>query len=407
MPSYRYRAYDAAGALRSGEIEAVSDAGVLQQLRAAGLIPVEAVEQRGKGREARWWERELFTERMLPPAGLALFTRELATLVDAGVPLDEALRIVTLHPMIARVRKGAEETLAHVLEGASLAEAMERQGRFGDFFCSMVRAGEAAGNLPEVLRQLATALERAVETRARIRSALVYPCVLVAMAVGGLILIATVLLPTIVPIFTDAGAEPPFIIQFIVGIQTGLARHWMLVGIAMMAAAVGIIVVSQNPQARTAFHRLVLKAPVVGPLIIMAETAKLARTLASLLGSGVPILTALRIVGSVAGNARIAAAVADAADEVKEGRMLSRGLGKSGVFPSLMLRLTAVGEETGRLEPMLRHVEKIFEGQVHRRLEHLLTLLTPTLTIMMGLIVGGLIMSVMSAILSINELAFQ
>jgi general secretion pathway protein F len=407
MPSYRYRAYDAAGALRSGEIEGASDTGVLQQLRAAGLIPVEAVEQSGKAGDVRWWERELFADRLLPPAGVALFTRELATLVDAGVPLDEALRIVTLHPMAAKVRKAAAETLGHLLEGASLADALERQGRFGDFYCSMVRAGETAGNLAEVLRQLATALERSVETKARIRSALIYPCVLVAMAVGGLVLISTVLLPTIVPIFTDAGAEPPFIIQLLLDVQNGLAEHWVLVVLALVGAAVGIVALVQSPQARIVFHRLVLKAPLVGPLVIMAETAKLARTLASLLGSGVPMLTALRIVGNVASNGRVAAAIADAADEVKEGRMLSRGLAKSGVFPSLMLRLTAVGEETGRLEPMLRHVEKIFEGQVHRRLEHLLTLLTPTLTIMMAVIVGGLIMSVMSAILSINDLAFQ
>jgi general secretion pathway protein F len=406
MPRYQYRAYDSAGALRSGEMEAASDAGVLQQLRAAGLIPVEAVERRS-AREERWWERDLFADRLLPPASLALFTRELATLVDAGIPLDEALRIVTLHPMGAKVRKATEETLAHVLEGASLAEAMEKQGRFGDFYCSMVRAGEAAGNLGDVLRQLADSPERSVETRARLRSALVYPMVLVAMAVGGLVLIATVLLPTIVPIFTDAGAEPPFAIRLMLDIQEGLARHWVLVLIGLALFAAGLVMLWHSPQARSDFSRLVLKAPVVGPIVTMAETAKLARTLASLLGSGVPMLTALRIVGSVAANGHVAAAIADAADEVKEGRMLSRGLAKSGVFPDLMLRLTAVGEETGRLEPMLRHVEKIFEGQVHRRLEHMLTLLTPTLTIGMGLIVGGLIMSVMSAILSINELAFQ
>ena len=286
-------------ALRSGEMEAVSDAGVLNQLRAAGLIPVEAVETT-KAREERWWERDLFADRLLPPAGLALFTRELATLVDAGIPLDEALRIVTLHPMAAKVRKAAEETLSHVLEGASLAEAMEKQGRFGDFYCSMVRAGEAAGNLGEVLRQLADSLERSVETRQRLRSALVYPCVLVAMAVGGLILIATVLLPTIVPIFTDAGAEPPFAIRLMLDLQTGLARHWVLVltGLALFSA--GLAMLWHSPQARRAFSRLVLKAPLVGPIVTMAETAKLARTLASLLASGVPMLTALRIVGSVA-----------------------------------------------------------------------------------------------------------
>jgi general secretion pathway protein F len=173
------------------------------------------------------------------------------------------------------------------------------------------------------------------------------------------------------------------------------------------AAAGGLAVAAQNPQVRVAGHRLVLRMPLVGNLITLAETAKLARTLASLLGSGVPMLTALRIVGNVAGNAVFTAALAEAAEQVKEGRMLSQAMHGSGVFPPLMLRLMAVGEETGRLEPMLRHVEKIFETQVHSRLEQLLTLLTPALTVFMGLLVGGLIMSVMSAILSINELAFK
>jgi general secretion pathway protein F len=284
---------------------------------------------------------------------------------------------------------------------------MERQGRYGDFYCSMVRAGEAGGNLAEVLRQLAAFLERSVETRARIRSALVYPCVLVLMALGALVLIATVLLPTLVPIFRDAGAEPPYLIQRMLEAQAMVAEHWIVLCVIAAAAVVGLVALWQYPQARIAGHRLVLRLPVLGDLVTLGETAKLARTLASLLGSGVPMLTALRIVGNVAGNAVFTAALAEASEEVKEGRMLSQALHESGVFPGLMLRLIAVGEETGRLEPMLRHVEKIFETQVHRRLEQLLTLLTPALTIVMGLIVGGLIMSVMSAILSINELAIK
>jgi general secretion pathway protein F len=407
MPRYRYRAYDSAGVLKSGEVEALSDSFVLDQLRAGGLLPVEAVEQRGSATQTQWWERDLFAGRALAPASLALFTRELATLVEADVPLDEALRIVAMQPMSSAVRKVTEETLAHLLEGASLAEAMERQGRFGDFYCSMVRAGEASGNLTEVLRQLASFLERSVETRARIRSALIYPSVLVMMAIGALVLIATVLLPTIVPIFKDAGAEPPFIIQKILDGQAALARHWIALCVILALAAAGLVALSQNQQARAKGHRLLLRTPVLGHLVTMTETAKLARTLASLLGSGVPMLTALRIVESVAGNAAFTSALATTAEEVKEGRMLSQALRKGGVFPSLMLRLIAVGEETGRLEPMLRHVEKIFETQLQRRIEQILTLMTPALTILMGLIVGGLIMSVMSAILSINELALK
>jgi len=407
MQRYRYKAYDSAGALKSGVLDAGSDVGAIDQLRAAGLFPVEAVEQRGSARAERWWERDLFAARPLPPASLALFTRELATLVEADVVLDEALRIVMLQPLARRVRKVTEETLTYVLEGASLSEAMERQGRFGDFYCSMVRAGEASGSLSDVLNQLASFLERSVETRTRIRSALVYPSILVLMAIGALVLITTVLLPTLVPIFRDAGAEPPFLVRRILSAQAVVSQHWVVFIVLLAAAVGGLVALSQNSRSRAAGHRLLLRIPVLGSLVTIAETAKLARTLASLLGSGVPMLSALRIVGGIAGNAGFSAALEQATEEVKEGRMLSQALRKGGVFPTLMLRLIAVGEETGRLEPMLRHVEKIFEGQLQRRIEQMLTLLTPVLTVVMGLIVGGLAMSVMKAILSINELAFQ
>jgi general secretion pathway protein F len=284
---------------------------------------------------------------------------------------------------------------------------MERQGRFGEFYSSMVRAGETSGNLSEVLSQLASSLERSVETRARIRSALVYPLVLVVMAIGALVLIATVLLPTIVPIFRDAGAQPPFIIQRAINAQAAVSEHWIAFALILASAIVGLVALSQNAQVRTAWHRLLLRIPLLGGLVTMAETAKIARTLSSLISSGVPMLSALRITGGIAGNAAFAASLTETAEEVREGRMLSQALRKGDVFPSLVLRLIAIGEQTGRLAPMLRHVEKIYESQVQRRVDQMLTLLTPALTIVIGVMVGGLIMSVMSAILSINELAFK
>src|SRR4029453_7687581 len=207
---------------------------------------------------------------------------------------------------------------------------MQRQGRFGDFYCSMVRAGEASGNLTEVLRQLASFLERSVENRGLIRPALIYPLVLVLMAIGALVLIATVLLPTIAPIFRDAGAEPPFIIQRILAGQAFIAQHWIAVCLVIALVAAGLVALSQNPQAKISLHHLLLRIPLIGQLITMAETAKLARPLASLLSSGVPMLAALRIVEGVAGNARFTAALATATDEVKEGGMLSQDLRKGG-----------------------------------------------------------------------------
>lgn len=407
MPRYRYRAYDAAGTQKSGEMEAASEARVLDSLRSAGLLPVEAVEQNGRKREDRWWERDLFASRTLQPVSLALFTRELSTLVKAEVPLDEALRIVAMQPMGSHVRNVVEETLRHLVEGASLSEAMDRQGRFGEFYCSMVRAGEATGNLTEVLRELAAVLERSVETRARLRSALIYPAVLVLMALAALIVIATILLPTFVPVFESAGAEPPFVIRAIIAVETVIVDYWIALAAMSLALSGACAVLWRHPQARLSRHRLVLRTPLLGETVALAESARIARTLASLIGSGMPMLGALRISQGVAGNAMFSAALAQTAEDVKEGGMLSRALQRQGIFPDLMPRLIAVGEETGRLEPMLRHLEAIFETQVQRRIERGLTLLSPSLTVVMGLLVGGLIMSVMSAVLGINQLAIR
>lgn len=406
MPRYRYKAYNGAGGLLDGEIDAVSDTEALDQLRATGLFPLEALEQRGE-RSVRWWERELFSARRLSPSSLALFTRELATLVEADVPLDEALRIIILQPISRRVRLAGEATLTELLEGASLSAAMERGGQFGEFYCSMVHAGEASGNLSKVLRELAAFFERSVETRSRILAALVYPSVLVLMAIGALVLIASVLLPAIAPIFKDTGATPPFVIQLILDVQAGLARHWILVSAILILALIGLVATLQHPQMRVVWHRAVLSIPLVGGLVTSIETAKFARMLGALLGSGVPMLPALKIASGIAGNSFFVAAIEQAAEDVKEGRMLSQALRRAALFPNLMLRLVAVGEETGRLEPMLMHVEKIFDGQVRRQIEQFLTLLTPALTIIMGIVVGGLIISVMSAILSINELGIR
>lgn len=406
MQRYRYRAYDAAGSLQTGEMESSSEIAVLERLRLAGLYPVDAQPCSEDGR-IPWWSRDLFAQAQLPARSLALLTRELATLVDAGIPLDEALRIVSLHPMGARLRKVVDETLTRLLEGNSLSEAMERQGSFGGFYCSMVRAGEAGANLPEALRQLATHLERSIELTERLRSALVYPLVLMAMGFGALILIATVLLPTIAPIFAEAGAEPPFVIRVMLAIESVLSDYWLLIAIFGLMTGAGVIALIRQQGLRLAMDRALLRLPLVGDIVRMAQTAAVARTLASLLSSGVPMMTALQVTQETARNSAVATALRSAAESVGEGGTLSEGLLGSSVFPDLMLRLVAVGEETGRLDSMLLHVENIFESQLRRRLDHLMTLLTPALTIIMGVFVGGLILSVMSAIFSVNELALQ
>ena len=323
--------------------------------------------------------------------------------------MDEALRIAHVQPLMpGRVRQAIARVLGRVLEGASLSEAFQAEGpAFPAYYVHVVRAGEAAGTLGQTLDELAGFLERSAEFRARVGSALLYPAMLMVVAVAALAVIMTVLIPTIAPLFTDAGVEPPFIIGFLLWVHGALASHWLVALSATIAVAVGLLAVSRSARWRLWRDRQLLRLPLVAGLVENGQTAIMTRTLATLLRNGVPMLQALQIAGDVLSNRAMAAALRECAGDVKEGATLSGALGRSGLFPELALRLTAVGEQTGQLDTMLDRVGNIYELALQRQLGRLTNLLTPVLTLAMGVLVGGLLLSVMGAIASVNELALR
>ncbi|MFA5949753.1 MAG: type II secretion system F family protein [Hyphomicrobium sp.] len=408
MPRYRYKAYDQRGSLTEGEIETRTREAALEALHRRGYFPLDVAESKADP-VLRWWEREVFGDGALPLAGLALFTRELATLIKADLPLDESLRIVSLQPLIpSRVRACTRALLEAVRGGASLSGAMSARGQdFPEYYWRLIQAGEASGSLSEVLDDMSGFLERSNEVRAQVGSALLYPAVLLFAAAIAVGVILTVLLPTVLPLFKDAGAAPPASLQFLVDAEAFVAGNWALVLALAIGLGVALFAASRNAGLRLWFDRTLLKIPVVGVLSGNRETARLARTLATLTRNGVPMLDAVRISGAVLGNRAFIAAVADAGEALKEGGSLSKPLEQSGLFSELSLRLIAVGEQTGQLEPMLMRVAGIYEATVQRQLARLMTLLTPALTLFVGGLVGSLILSVMSAILSVNDLALQ
>lgn len=408
MPRFSYTAYDGHGMRTAGVIEAESRDAAIDSLFRQGRHPLELIEG-NRVPAPRWWEREVFVSSGSLGRGLALLTRELAILVKAELPVDEALRIAHLQPLMpARVRQTIAGTLGRVLDGASLSEAFEAQGgAFPAYYVHIVRAGEAAGTLGQTLDELAGFLERAAEFRARVGSALLYPAMLMVAAAGAVAVIMTVLIPTIAPLFTDAGMEPPFIIGFLLGVQQALADHWLLALAAVGASTAGLVGLARSERWRTWRDRQLLRVPVVSGLVLNGQTAIMTRTLATLIRNGVPMLQALQIAGDVLSNRAMVTALRNSAEEVKEGATLSGALGGSGVFPELALRLTGVGEQTGQLETMLDRVGSIYELALQRQLGRLTSLLTPILTLAMGALVGSLLLSVMGAIASVNELALQ
>ena len=410
MSRFRYRAYDASGALTEGDLETASRQVAIETLHRRGYFTLDVAETAAAATAPqRWWEREVFASAGLPLASLAIFTRELSTLVRAELPLDESLRIVGLQPlMTARVRACTRALYESVRQGAALSAAMAAQGaNFPEYYWRLIEAGEASGSLGDVLDDLAGFIERANETRAQVTSALIYPLVLLAAALVTVGVVVSVLVPAVVPLFKDAGTEPPAALRILSDIHGFVAGNWLAVLGCLGLAALSVYALSKNAAVRLWLDRLTLRLPLLGRLTANRETARFARTLATMTRNGVPMLEGVRIAGSVLSNRAFSAAVSKAGDALKEGGTLSQPLDASGLFSELSLRLIGVGEQTGQLEQMLIRVASIYEATVQRQMARFVTLLTPTLTLLIGGLIGSLIISVMGAILSVNDLALQ
>jgi len=408
MPKFAYRAYDQAGVLKSGEIVCESRDAALHALARRGELPVE-VSEGGLVKRERWWQRELVGTGRLSTSGLAIISRELATMLKADIPIDEAIRVISLQPSIpSRLRGITRAILSDIVAGYALSEALLRQGNaFPTLFTKIVEAGEVSGTLAEVFDDLAGFYERSAEMRAKVASALLYPIVLLIAALSALAVILVVLLPTVVHLFEEAGAELPAALAALFAIQEGILRHWVAVCAIGGGVAIAATVIIGSDPIRASTDSLLMRVPLIGSAIQKSQTARFARTLATLSRNGVPLPNALQMTSAVLGNRAFRLAVRQAGDDLLTGSSLSAALARSQQFPDLCLRLVAAGEQTGQLELMLARIADIFEKNFHTQLQRLTTLLAPLLTIMIGVVVGGMMVMVISAILSVNELAVQ
>jgi general secretion pathway protein F len=405
---YGYRAYDESGRLVEGEIVADSRELALEALHRRGEFPLEVADA-FVSRVTPWWDRDIVLFRRVSLSGLALFTRELAMLVKADIALDETLRIAALQPSLsAAMRRRTERLLERVLEGQSLSQALAAEDdAFPEYYWRLVRGGEASGNLADVLDDLAAFLERSAEMRSKILSAMLYPAILFLVAGLAIAVIMAVLLPSIVPIIRDSGAKLPFIVEVLEGIRETVAGNWLVTAAIAAGIVTLIAVLLATGTLGQVLSRLALRIPMFRGLVMRREVARFSRTLATLMKSGVPMLDALRVSGGVLANTSYRAAIETVTEEVRQGAPLTRPLSTSGYFPEVALRLIAVGEKTGQLDIMLTRVADIFEVALQRQLDRMVALLTPLMTLGIGFMVGGLIVSVMGALLSINELAIQ
>ncbi|MCK1792936.1 type II secretion system inner membrane protein GspF [Pseudomonas violetae] len=397
MTTFDYRAHDAHGRVCKGRLEADGPLHARQLLRERGLWPLKLNAREGAGPRLR--------NDRLGAAELALLTLQLSTLVQAGLPLEEALDAVAKQSSRRKVAGLLSAVRSRVMEGHALAMALSMFPRaFPELFRATVAAGERSGHLGEVLEQLAAYTQARQASRQKIQMALVYPLILMLASVAIVGFLLGFVVPDVVKIFVDSGQPLPWLTQALIGVSNGLREHfpWLIFGLAMLA---GLWRWSLRKATwRLHWHRLALNVPVMGDVLRAVEAARFASTLAILGRSAVPLVDALEIAAAVIGNLKIRSRMVDVARSVREGATLTRGLELSGDIPPMMLHMIASGERAGELDRMLAKAAEQQENSLAARIALVVSLFEPAMLVVMGGVVLLIVMAILLPILSLNQL---
>lgn len=394
MPLYRYKALNARGDVLEAQMEAASEAEVVARLQEQGHLPMEAkLASEGGGLGAF---KTLLQPNAFAGQRLVLFTQQLATLLGAGQPLDRALTILLELPDEDKARNTVADIREAVRGGAPLSTALERQhGSFSRLYINMVRAGEAGGSLHDTLQRLAEYLERSRALKGRVVNALIYPAILLVVVGLAMLFLLGYVVPQFSQMYESLDVALPWFTRIVLAIGQFVAGWWL----ALVVIPAALVLWAERKRRDTAFRdrfdAWILQRRLIGPLLARLETARLARTLGTLLRNGVPLLGALGIAGKVLGNRALAADVQGAADAVKNGRALSASLGAGKRFPRLALQMIQVGEESGALDTMLLKTADTFEAQTAQALDRMLAALVPAVTLVLAAVVGAVIIAVL------------
>ncbi|PID73447.1 MAG: type II secretion system protein GspF [Desulfobacterales bacterium] len=441
---FSYKAVDAAGKLVRGRLDAPDEKAAAVRLQESGCIPMQIVPA-ANGRAAGLPDRsspfrflwrdgagnsgaveagfrgpgsgeEIRRRRGSLPGGFfsgvsgkerLQFTRDLSVLLAAGLPVDRALSLLADSVPSLRFRTIIMELLKAVQGGADLSEGMGRHpGAFAGYYVNMIRAGEAGGVLPAVLDRLSAFLETSEELKDDISSALVYPLFLIAAGGISVIILMTFVIPKFGVIFQDMGAAIPLSTRLLLRSAEIFRKWWWLLLLAAGGLGAGLVFLLRRPAWKARADRLKFRLPLFGDLLRKVEAARFSRTMGTLMTSGVPILTALGLVRNIHTNTVVFSAMDRIYDRVREGDPLSAPLAASGVFPPLAVQMIRVGEESGRLDAMLLKVAESYDKMVRRTVKRLAALLEPLLILLMGIGVGFIVISMLMAIFSMNEIPF-
>ncbi len=404
MPEFLYKATTLGGETVEGLMDGKDEESIIQGLHRLGYIPIRITSTQERRPSLRL---SSFLPQRVGVKNLLIFTQELSTLISAGLPLDRSLGILGTLTENERLSEAVKDVLKRIEGGNSLAEALGNHPRiFSKLYVNMVKAGESGGFLEVILSRLAQYLQSTKEIRDYLISVMIYPLILMMVSGVSIVILMTFVIPRFARIFSDMGQAIPLSTQIMLSISYSIKSYWWIgLGIILMIY-LGLRIYNQDEERRLRWDKFKLRWVAIGDLIKKVEVARFSRTLGTLIQSGVSILPALNLVKEISQNRVISRSIALVHDRLREGKAISKSLEEAGVFPPLAVHLISVGEETGKLDAMLIKVAESYEENVRNTIKRFVSLLEPLIILVMGAVVGFIVISMLLAIFSINEIPF-
>ena len=396
MPGFSYVAVDKRGKEKRGSLEAETRERALEQLKAEGLIPVSVREQGALNKEI-----DFFIGKKVKPRDLSVFCRQFVSITQAGVPMKEALQMLSEQTENKWLKRAISEVLLNVEKGNTLADSMRSQPDiFPSMLVNMVEAGEQSGSLEMAFSRMAVHFEKEAKLKATIKKATIYPIILVIAAIGVIAVMLLFVIPIFIDMFADLDIEMPALTMFVMNSSKWMTSHWYVLLAIMVGVVVAYKLIYKTTQGRLTIDRIKMKMPLFGKLTVKTACSQFARTMSTLLMSGISTIDALETTSKIVNNIHYTNAMLKAREEVMKGVPLSEPLEASGIFPPMVYHMTGIGEETGNVEEMLEKLADYYDEEVEMTTQSVLAAMEPIIILFMALIIGTLVIAVISPIAS-------